>query len=110
MLWLQYFFVDPHVNTWCRYAGHYIPAVALAIWQLNKLSLAGPVINMKGLAIGNGMTAPGVCDKSQALQPPRLSPTSPSPQQLRDLLLADMPHQPHAAGMLLHLVHADVTP
>ena len=42
-----------------RYAGHYVPAVAHKIYTHNKLG-RGPRINLKGLAIGNGLTDPAI--------------------------------------------------
>nr|KYP68585.1 Serine carboxypeptidase-like 49 [Cajanus cajan] len=41
------------------YAGHYIPALAYRINQANKQNL-GIHINLKGLAIGNGLTNPAI--------------------------------------------------
>ncbi|XP_042008722.1 serine carboxypeptidase-like [Salvia splendens] len=45
------------------YAGHYIPAFAAQIHQRNK-NRQGIHINLKGLAIGNGMTNPEIQYKS----------------------------------------------
>ncbi|MED6145524.1 Serine carboxypeptidase-like 48 [Stylosanthes scabra] len=41
------------------YAGHYIPALASRIHQANKQK-QGILINLKGFAIGNGLTNPGI--------------------------------------------------
>ncbi|CDP07044.1 unnamed protein product [Coffea canephora] len=41
------------------YAGHYIPALASRVLQGNK-NKEGTYINLKGLAIGNGLTNPGI--------------------------------------------------
>ncbi|CAI9104979.1 OLC1v1003785C1 [Oldenlandia corymbosa var. corymbosa] len=41
------------------YAGHYIPALATRIQQGNK-NKEGKFINLKGFAIGNGLTEPGI--------------------------------------------------
>ncbi|KAL3828493.1 hypothetical protein ACJIZ3_017295 [Penstemon smallii] len=41
------------------YAGHYIPAFAAEVQQRNK-NKQGIYINLKGLAIGNGLTNPGI--------------------------------------------------
>ncbi|KAG7389970.1 hypothetical protein PHYPSEUDO_009228 [Phytophthora pseudosyringae] len=38
------------------YGGHYVPAAAHCIWQMNKASGELPVINLQGLAIGNSLT------------------------------------------------------
>ncbi|KAG6975119.1 hypothetical protein JG688_00002726 [Phytophthora aleatoria] len=43
------------------YGGHYVPATAHYIWSLNKETKANdevPLINLQGLAIGNGLTNP----------------------------------------------------
>ncbi|KAG7389971.1 hypothetical protein PHYPSEUDO_009229 [Phytophthora pseudosyringae] len=43
------------------YGGHYVPAAAHYLWEVNKQSRAdgeGPLLNLKGLAIGNGLTNP----------------------------------------------------
>lgn len=37
------------------YAGHYIPAVAHHMWASNKGADPGRRINLKGVAIGNGL-------------------------------------------------------
>lgn len=47
----------PFYITGESYAGHYIPAVGHKIWEMNKQS-PKTKINLKGLAIGNGMTDP----------------------------------------------------
>eukprot|EP00892_Ulva_mutabilis_P009376 jgi/Ulvmu1/6810/UM031_0013.1 len=39
------------------YAGHYVPAVSQRVWQYNK-GHSGQAINLKGFAIGNGLTDP----------------------------------------------------
>ncbi|XP_061359434.1 serine carboxypeptidase-like [Gastrolobium bilobum] len=41
------------------YAGHYIPALASRVHQANK-EKQGIYINLKGFAIGNGLTNPGI--------------------------------------------------
>lgn len=41
------------------YAGHYVPAVANRVYRAKELGEGAPV-NIKGAAIGNGMTAPAV--------------------------------------------------
>ncbi|KAK4487398.1 hypothetical protein RD792_005971 [Penstemon davidsonii] len=48
------------------YAGHYIPAFALRIHQANKNKRRITKINLKGLAIGNGMTNPEIQYKAYA--------------------------------------------
>lgn len=43
------------------YAGHYVPAVSHRLWQYNRDEAAagsGKKVNLKGLAIGNGLTDP----------------------------------------------------
>lgn len=40
------------------YAGHYVPAAAHRIFIGNKQAEAGFIINLKGVSVGNGMTAP----------------------------------------------------
>ncbi|KAG1695289.1 hypothetical protein DVH05_020668 [Phytophthora capsici] len=43
------------------YGGHYVPAAAHYIWKMNKEATTveeTPLINLKGLAIGNGLTNP----------------------------------------------------
>lgn len=43
------------------YAGHYVPAVAHRVWAARKAGdPASAVINLVGLAIGNGLTDPGI--------------------------------------------------
>jgi len=43
------------------YAGHYVPAVTHLIWQNNnKLPPAAVTINLKGTAVGNGLTDPEI--------------------------------------------------
>ncbi|GIL92291.1 hypothetical protein Vretimale_18448 [Volvox reticuliferus] len=42
------------------YAGHYVPAVSSAIYRANELGQGPIIIPLRGLAIGNGMTAPSV--------------------------------------------------
>jgi len=45
------------------YAGHYGPAVTHRVWRANKEAEAegkGPVIKLGGMAIGNGLTSPGL--------------------------------------------------
>ena len=39
--------------------GHYVPAVAHRVYRSNELG-EGPYINLKGLAIGNGLTMPAI--------------------------------------------------
>jgi hypothetical protein len=39
--------------------GHYAPAVAFKVYQASELG-RGPPINLKGVAIGNGLTNPAV--------------------------------------------------
>jgi len=41
------------------YAGHYVPAVASKVHAMNKAK-KGPHFNLKGIAIGNGLTQPDV--------------------------------------------------
>jgi cathepsin A (carboxypeptidase C) len=41
------------------YGGHYAPATAHRIWQGNQAK-EGPIIPLKGLSIGNGMTMPSI--------------------------------------------------
>jgi carboxypeptidase C (cathepsin A) len=41
------------------YAGHYVPAVSRRVWQAAKAG-EGKAINLKGLAIGNGLTNPEI--------------------------------------------------
>ncbi|KAK7262258.1 hypothetical protein RJT34_29823 [Clitoria ternatea] len=41
------------------YAGHYVPAIASRVNQGNKQK-QGIIINLKGFAIGNGLTNPGI--------------------------------------------------
>ncbi|KAL3849525.1 hypothetical protein ACJIZ3_011407 [Penstemon smallii] len=48
------------------YAGHYIPAFSLRIHQANKNKRIRTKINLKGLAIGNGMTNPEIQYKAYA--------------------------------------------
>ena len=40
------------------YGGHYIPVVGSHIWHTNKAKPKSGRINLKGLAIGNGLCAP----------------------------------------------------
>lgn len=42
------------------YAGHYVPAVASRVFHAAKSGEADPPINLKGLAIGNGLTDPAI--------------------------------------------------
>ncbi|RHY09758.1 hypothetical protein DYB30_006395 [Aphanomyces astaci] len=42
------------------YAGHYVPAVAHRIYIGNQKDDGNPKINLKGIGIGNGLTAPEV--------------------------------------------------
>lgn len=42
------------------YAGHYVPAVASRVFQASKDGVAYPPINLKGFAIGNGLTYPAI--------------------------------------------------
>jgi carboxypeptidase C (cathepsin A) len=42
------------------YGGHYVPAAAHAIWSQNKNNASSPKIQLKGIAIGNGITDPVV--------------------------------------------------
>ncbi|EFJ52952.1 hypothetical protein VOLCADRAFT_102913 [Volvox carteri f. nagariensis] len=42
------------------YAGHYVPAVSSAIYRANELGQGPFTIPLRGLAIGNGMTAPSL--------------------------------------------------
>jgi cathepsin A (carboxypeptidase C) len=44
------------------YGGHYAPNVAYRIWEGNKNATASglPTINLKGLAVGNGLTDPAI--------------------------------------------------
>ncbi|GMF29545.1 unnamed protein product [Phytophthora lilii] len=44
-----------------RYGGYYVPAAAHYIWSMNKASQLddkNPIINLQGMAIGNGLTNP----------------------------------------------------
>lgn len=41
------------------FAGHYVPAVAKRVWRAGKEGEGAP-INLKGLAIGNGLTDPSI--------------------------------------------------
>ncbi|KIY93186.1 Serine carboxypeptidase-like 47 [Monoraphidium neglectum] len=41
------------------YAGHYAPAVANRVYRAKELGEGEP-INLKGVAIGNGLTMPGI--------------------------------------------------
>jgi len=41
------------------YAGHYVPAVASAVYKAKELG-TGPIVNIKGAAIGNGLTNPAI--------------------------------------------------
>eukprot|EP00243_Klebsormidium_subtile_P010679 TRINITY_DN577_c0_g1_i1.p1 TRINITY_DN577_c0_g1~~TRINITY_DN577_c0_g1_i1.p1 ORF type:complete len:590 (+),score=177.93 TRINITY_DN577_c0_g1_i1:122-1771(+) len=41
------------------YAGHYVPAVAAKVHAMNKAK-QGPHFNLKGIAIGNGLTQPDI--------------------------------------------------
>lgn len=41
------------------YAGHYVPAVAAHIYRTNQLKNPSQRINLKGIAIGNGLSDPG---------------------------------------------------
>jgi carboxypeptidase C (cathepsin A) len=41
------------------YGGHYVPAFAAHIYHTNKFKDPSKVINLKGIAIGNGLTDPG---------------------------------------------------
>lgn len=45
----------PFYITGESYAGHYIPAVAHHIWAFNKAADPAERINLKGVAIGNGL-------------------------------------------------------
>ena len=42
------------------YAGHYVPAVSHRIFTYNSAVAPDKRINLKGLAIGNGMTNPAI--------------------------------------------------
>lgn len=42
------------------YAGHYVPAVASRVYQASKTGEINTKINLKGLAIGNGLTDPSI--------------------------------------------------
>ena len=43
------------------YGGHYVPAVTHKIWQKNGNLLPGELkINLKGTAVGNGLTDPEI--------------------------------------------------
>ena len=39
--------------------GHYVPAFAAHIYHTNKFKDPSKVVNLKGIAIGNGLTDPG---------------------------------------------------
>lgn len=50
------------------YGGHYVPAAAHYIWSMNKASKANgeaPIINLQGLAVGNGLTNPVIQVRKQ---------------------------------------------
>ena len=42
------------------YAGHYVPAVASAVFHASKSGQLDPPVNLQGLAIGNGLTDPAI--------------------------------------------------
>ena len=42
------------------YGGHYAPNVAYRVWQGNQKATADNKINLKGLAVGNGLTDPAI--------------------------------------------------
>lgn len=50
----------PFYVTGESYAGHYVPAVSHRIWLANKNKEGNRPINLKGIAIGNGLTDPGI--------------------------------------------------
>lgn len=61
----EFFEARPHLNnrdffiSGESYAGHYCPAVANRVYRATELG-EGPPINLKGVAIGNGMTHPAI--------------------------------------------------
>lgn len=46
--------------------GHYVPAFAAHIYHTNKFKDPSKVINLKGIAIGNGLTDPGACFRDRS--------------------------------------------
>lgn len=42
------------------YGGHYVPAVGHAVWEAVQQGKLDTTINLKGIAIGNGMTDPSI--------------------------------------------------
>ncbi|GAX82651.1 hypothetical protein CEUSTIGMA_g10077.t1 [Chlamydomonas eustigma] len=61
----EFFVVHPELSerpffvTGESYAGHYVPAVSHRVWLANKQKEGTP-INLKGIAIGNGLTNPEI--------------------------------------------------
>ncbi|RLN46598.1 hypothetical protein BBI17_008051 [Phytophthora kernoviae] len=49
------------------YAGHYVPAAAHKIWRENKKATDKQRLNLKGIAIGNGLTSTVVQQSEHAL-------------------------------------------
>ncbi|KAG2775099.1 hypothetical protein PC129_g1580 [Phytophthora cactorum] len=62
--WFLQGFLEKHPNFQNRgffltgesYGGHYVPAAAHYIWEMNQKSGELPIINLQGLAIGNSLT------------------------------------------------------
>jgi carboxypeptidase C (cathepsin A) len=50
----------PFYVTGESYAGHYVPAVASAVYHASRSGEVEPPINLQGLAIGNGLTDPAI--------------------------------------------------
>ena len=49
-----------HLDYWVLcLQGHYVPAFAAHIYHTNKFKDPSKVVNLKGIAIGNGLTDPG---------------------------------------------------
>lgn len=42
------------------YAGQYIPEAAHYIWEKNQALLGEPYVKLRGIAMGNGLTAPAL--------------------------------------------------
>lgn len=42
------------------YGGHYVPAVSHAVWEANQKGTNEIPVNLKGIAIGNGLTNPSI--------------------------------------------------
>ncbi|KAI3426072.1 hypothetical protein D9Q98_008040 [Chlorella vulgaris] len=50
----------PFFVTGESYAGHYVPAVASAVFHASRSGQLDPPVNLQGLAIGNGLTNPAI--------------------------------------------------